>query len=246
MPEGLGGYLPRMEPIPQTLAAIDELDPAFDDGTLLDQLTRVAERAVSVVPELVGVSVASHEHGVTFTLRATAEEIANLDGVQYLTAGPCVDAFHEGQGIATTGDDLLDEDRWRTFAQATAAAGVRSTLTFPVLDRGQVIGTVNLYAATDDAFTGKHDELARVFGAWAPGAVANADLTFSTRQLAEQAPEQLRQQALLDTAAGIVAVDHDLTVQEAHERLLDAARPAGVPLDSLARTIVELYEDGAA
>ena len=235
-----------MEPIPQTLEAIDELDPAFDDGTLLDQLTRLAERARGVVPDLVGVSIASHEHGVTFTLQATDEEIARLDGVQYLGSGPCVDAFHAGQGLATTAADLMDEGRWQTFAQATAAAGVRSTLTFPVLHRGQVIGTVNLYAASDDAFADKHDALAGVFGAWAPGAVANADLSFSTRHRAEQAPEQLRQQALLDTAAGIVAVDHDLTVEEARERLFDAAHRAGVPLESLARTIVELYENGAA
>lgn len=235
-----------MEPIPQTLEAIDELDPSLDDGTLLQQLGRRAERARSIVPDLMGVSLASHEHGVTFTLVATDEEIATLDGVQYLSSGPCVEAFDAGKGLATGSEDLMDEGRWHAFGLATAAAGVRSTITFPILVRGHVIGTVNVYACSDGAFDGKHDELAAVFGAWAPGAVTNADLSFSTRHLAEQAPEQLRHQALLDAAAGIVAVDHDLTVEEARERLFDAAHRAGVPLESLARTIVDLYDDGAA
>lgn len=234
-----------MEPIPQTLEAIDELDPSLDDGSLLQQLRHAADRAHGVVPELVGVSLASHEHGVTFTLAATEEEYAVLDGVQYLDDGPCVETFEAGQGRATTAEDLLDESYWRMFGRATAAAGVRSTITFPILDHDQVIGTVNIYGGTDDAFAGKHDELAAVFGAWAPGAVTNADLSFSTRDLAEQAPAQLRFHALLDAATGIVAADHDLTAEEARAKLVDAARRADVPLESLARTIVDLYRRGA-
>ena len=232
-----------MEPIPQTLEAIDELDPALDDGTLLHQLTRTADRARSVVPDLVGVSISSHEHGVTFTLVATDEEVATLDAVQYLNTGPCVEAFDAGTGLATGADDLLDEGEWRAFALATAAAGVRSTLTYPILRSGRAVGTVNLYGASDTTFSDKRELLADVFGAWAPGAVANADLSFSTRHLAEQAPEQLRSQALMDTAVGIVAVDHGIALDEARERLENAARRAGVPLGQLARTIVHLYED---
>ena len=235
-----------MKPIPETVDAIDELDPAMDDGTLLDQLTRMADRARAVVPDLVGMSVASREHDVTFTLVATDDEVASLDAVQYLASGPCVDAFDGKQGIATTAEDLMDEGGWRMFSQATAAAGVRSTLTFPIVQDGAVVGTVNLYAAGTDSFADRHEPLAAAVGAWAPGAVGNADLSFSTRKAAEQAPERLRSQALLDAAAGIVAVDHGLSVEEARERLEDAAVRAGVPLDKLARTIVHLYEDGAA
>lgn len=235
-----------MEPIPETVDAIDELDPAVDDGTLLDQLNRMADRARTVVPDLVGMSVASSDHDVTFTLVATDEEVAALDAVQYLASGPCVDAFAAQRGIYTTAADLMDEGEWRMFSQATAAAGVRSTVTFPVVQEGAVVGTVNLYAAGTDSFSDRHEALAAAVGGWAPGAVANADLSFSTRRAAERAPDRLRDQALLDAAAAIVAVDHGLSVDEARERLEEAAIRAGVPLENLARTIVHLYEDGAA
>lgn len=230
-----------MEPIPETVEALGELDPFLDDGTLLDQLQRSAELAQGLAPDLVGFSVAAHEHGITFTVVATDDEIAALDGVQYLTNGPCVDALDDGHGIATTSDALFSEPRWSAFAQATAAAGVRSTLTFPILDGGRVTGTVNLYGRTENTFDGKHQLLATVFSAWAPGAVTNADLTFSTRRVAQQAPAQLRDDALIAAATGILAASREVPVDAAREQLEDSAARAGVPVGKLARVIIELH-----
>jgi len=229
-----------MEPIPQTLEAINELDPFVDDGDLLEQLIGMGDRARAVAPDCVGVSVASREQGVTFTLVATSDETAALDGIQYLTGGPCVDAVEAEQGLATTLDDLLSEPRWQALGQASAAAGIRSTLTFPVLRNGEVVGSVNLYGASDDAFDGKHQELAQVFGGWAPGAVANADLSFSTRSVAEQAPEQIRADARVEVATGILAAASGLDVEEAAKRLRDAAQRAGVTVSRLAEAIITL------
>ena len=230
-----------MEPIPETLKAIGELDPYLEDGGLLEQLTRMATLARAVAPEIVGVSVAVPAHGVTFTLLATDEVTAALDGVQYLTSGPCVEALSEEEVVAT---HLMSESRWHAFAKAGAAAGVRSTLTFPIVNQGNVVGTVNIYGGTDDTFTGRHRRLASVFGAWAPGAVANADLSFSTRRVAEQAPEQLRDQAQVGMAAGIVAAARNVDVATAEEYLEDAARRAGVPVVNLARAVLDVRDSG--
>lgn len=233
-----------MKPIPETLEALAELDAYLDDGTLLDGLRSQAELARRVAPELVGVSVASREDGLTFTLVATDEQTAALDGVQYLTSGPCVEALVDGQGIATTADDLFSEPRWQALARASAAAGVGSTLTFPIVVAGEVTGTVNLYGRTEDAFEGRHALLAAVFEAWAPGAVTNADLSFSTRRAAEQAPARLREDAIIDAATGIVAAWREITVDEAREPLEDAAARAGLPLVALARMVLDMrYDD---
>lgn len=230
-----------MEPIPETVEALGELDPYLDEGTLLDQLQRSADLAQGLAPDLVGFSIAAHEHGITFTLVATDDEIAALDGVQYLTSGPCVDAMDHGKGLATTSGDLFSEPRWSDFAQATAAAGVRSTLTFPILDGDRVTGTVNLYGRSEHTFDGKHRLLASVFSAWAPGAVTNADLSFSTRHVAEQAPAQLREDALVAAATGIVAASREVPVDAAREQLESSAARAGVPVGILARVIIELH-----
>jgi GAF domain-containing protein len=227
-----------MEFIPETLEALDELESGMDESVLRESLERSAELARRIAPDLAGISVASREHGLTFTLIATDEEIAALDAVQYLTSGPCVEALDEGRGMATTSDDLLSEPRWRALGLASAAAGVRSTLTLPVVTGEEVTGTVNLYGRSDTTFERKHQALAVVFQAWAPGAVTNADLSFSTRTLAEQAPGQLRDEALLDTATGILAAAQTVTVATARQRLIDAADRAGIPVTSLARAVV--------
>ena len=231
-----------MEPIPETLEAIGELDPHLDDGSLVEQLTRMAVEARVIAPDILGVSVAAQAHGVTFTLVATDDVTAALDGIQYLTSGPCVDGLAEGQGVATTVGDLLSESRWHAFGLAGAAAGVRSTLTFPIVHEGSVVGTVNIYGGTEETFTGRHEELAKVFGAWAPGAVANADLSFSTRRVAELAPDVLRDRAQVEVATGILAATRNVDPDTALAHLEDAAQRANVPLVALARAVLELRE----
>lgn len=232
-----------MRPIRATIDAIDELEPHVDDGTLLERLLDMGDRVREAVPDTVGLSVASNAQGVTFTLVATDDEIAVLDAVQYLASGPCVAATELQQGIATTSEDLFDEAEWRLFARATSAAGVRSTLTLPIVRAGRVVGTVNLYGASDHAFDGHHRELARLCGAWAPGAVANADLGFTSRRLAEQAPGILRDEAQVETAVGIVAATLDIDFHEARHRLRQAAQRTGLTPPRLAQALLMLRSD---
>jgi GAF domain-containing protein len=238
------GYGALMEFIPESLQALDELEAYGDDtaGTsLLDRLDDVADRALAVAPGVIGLSMAWQENGLTFTLVATDEEVATLDAVQYLASGPCVEALHMGRGITTSAEGLLSETRWREFALAGAAAGVHSTLTFPVVRAGDVVATINLYGHAPDTFTGRHQPLADLFGGWAAAAVANADLSFSTRRAAERAPLDLRDSATVDTATGMLAHRRSLTVAEARHELEDAAQRAGIPVVRLAQVIVDLH-----
>jgi GAF domain-containing protein len=226
-----------MQPIPETAQALDELGPAPDGEDLRAPLTRLAQRARSVVSDLVGVSVAKLDSGLTFTLVASDEDAAALDGVQYAAAGPCVDSAHAGEVRELEEHDVLDEVRWHLFAQATAARGVRSTLTLPVLADGRVEGTINLYAASPQAFDGHHAALAEVFGAWAAGAVVNADLGFLTRREARATPQRISD--LVDAAVAVLAADLDVDVDVAEERLERAALRAGVSLVDLAEAILD-------
>lgn len=227
-----------MEPLPETLEALDGLDAPVDATSLLGRLARLAAHAQDLVPELVGVSVCPFEQDLTFTFLASTEPAVVLDGVQYLTGGPCIDGAQDAEVHEYHDDDVLDEDRWRLFAQASAAHGVRSTLTLPVGDEGRVLGTVNLYAASTEAFTGHHEELATLFGAWAEGVVTNADLAFSTRDAAREAPGRVREQIDVDVAVGILSAELDLDVEDAEERLRTAAARAGVSVGRLARAVV--------
>ena len=230
-----------MEPIPETSRALEELGP-FAADELEERLRAQAGQVRELVPDCVGISLASIQYGLTLTLVATSEEIALLDAVQYLYGGPCVDGAKTEQVLEYNNDDVLDERRWQQFAEATSAAAVASTLTLPILAGGAVVGSVNLYAASSNAFAGLHDDLAHIFDAWAPGAVTNADLSFSTRETAELAPEKLREDLRVQMAIGIIAASRDISVAEAHDELRDAARRAGVSEAALAECLIEISD----
>jgi len=233
------------EPLPESTRAADELDPLDEDDEVLATLLALAERARQVVPDLVGVSLGRLKAHLTFTVVASRADIAVLDGVQYLAGGPCVDGALAGGEAHLDDDDPLSEDRWQLFSLTTAARAVRSTLTLPLLGRDSrtVVGTVNLYAGSRRAFDGQHEALADIFGAWAAGAVTNADLSFLTRREARATPQRVRDQSTIEVAVGILAAQERVSTDDARRRLLDAATRAGAPPLLLARALIDGHHD---
>jgi GAF domain-containing protein len=148
-----------------------------------------------------------------------------------------VDAAHENETIEADPADVVDEERWRMYTQATAAAGVASSLTLPILHNDRVIGSVNLYAATVDAFAGHHQQLGAALGASAEHAILNADLSFSTRLAAAKAPERVAEQNEIDRALGIISASQHVDIPAARERLREAAARAGITEAQAARAV---------
>lgn len=181
-----------------------------------------------MVPECFGLSIAWFDQGLAFTLVASDREIAVLDAVQYLANGPCAEAVERGTGQQWSGDEPLDERGWQLFAQATAARAVKSTLTLPLVHGGRIVGTANLYAASDNAFEGHHEQLAAIVGGSAGDVVRNADLTFATQRVAEQSLEDLRASGVEETAVGLLIETLKLDTEGARRRLADAATRAGI------------------
>jgi GAF domain-containing protein len=227
-----------LEPIPQTRHALEHFIQTGEEW-ISAELARMGRRALEIVPECVGLSLGSIRHGLTFTLAATSDKIAGLDAVQYLDGGPCVEAAQERREVEV--DDILDEEHWQMFAQSSAAAGVRSSLTLPLLDgRGSVIGTVNLYASSPDAFESRAEQLAEALGSSAAKAVSNADLSFDTRLVAAEAPRRLVEQDEVDTAVGMIMASQDVDVATARERLRAAAARANAAEAQVARVVMGL------
>ncbi|WP_404388790.1 GAF and ANTAR domain-containing protein [Humibacillus xanthopallidus] len=226
-----------MEPIPETQAALRQLSQ-YQDDDVNAQLSGLADQAQHLVPSLVGLSLTEVSKGVTLTYAATDSTVAALDGLQYADSGPCEEAVGRGERVNVDHRDLLDEGRWQLFAQGSAAAGVQSTLSLPTFDGAAVSGSVNLYGARPDSFDGQHAALADLFGAWAAGAVTNADLSFSSRLEAAKAPAILEDAHTIDVAIGVLAHTHQVSTERAEENLRQAAARAGVPVVALAMFIV--------
>ena len=231
-----------MEPLPETRAALAELVSL--EGPEVDELLLdLGRRSSAVVPDLIGLSLGLSREGVTFTLVSSSAGTAVVDAAQYVDGGPCVEVT-EGRAPELE-TDPLDEERWRIFAGVGAAAGVASSLSLPVYRDGRLVGGLNLYAKSRDAFRGHHDALAGLVGADSAEAVSNADLSFSSRHRAMAAPGILQDQQEFDTAVGLVAGLQGVDVQVAEQRLHEAAARSGVPEALVARALVLALRPGS-
>ena len=196
-----------MEPIPETHEVLEKL-ARRGDPDIAAELASMGQRVRDIVPDCVGLSLALLHEELTLTLVASSEEIAALDAVQYLDGGPCVEAAHTDRTVEVSTLDLLAEERWQMYAQATTAVGVASSLTLPILRNSRVVGSVNLYAAGPTSFAGHHEALAAALGGSAELTITNADLSFRTRLEAAQAPTRLADQDDVDIAVSIITA-HD-------------------------------------
>ena len=232
-----------LEPIPETTEAIDDYLEWSQPG-LGQVLGRLALEVREIVPETVALSLTLVEDELTFTLATRSVTTAAIDAMQYLDGGPCEESVKADEVVAVNVDDLLDENRWSLFAQAAAAVGIRSSLSLPVRDEGRIVGGLNLYASASGAFDDSHEAIARLVGAQAEEAVRDADLSFSSRTRAMQAPGRVRELNLVDTAIGMLMARYGETEDVARERLSRAAAQGGMrPAALAAAALIELHQD---
>lgn len=230
-PEGL-------HPLPETTRALTALS-RYADEDLNERLGRLVQDVSAVAPGCGGLTISYLREGVAFTWLSSGVEVALLDGVQYLDGGPCVDSHHSGTPVETDADDPLSEQRWALFARIAAAGGVQSTLSLPFVRDGHVVGGVNFYGTTEDAFEGRHEVLADLVGAWPAGAVTNADLSLSGVEQARHAPQTIEANAVIDQAVGMLMAAQHVDSETAKQRLAGAAERAGIDTSLLAQVVVK-------
>ncbi len=232
-----------MLPIPESHEADDSYGPfVYRELDLLEHLTSLGTQVRAVVPSCIGLSLSTREQGVTFTVVASAEEMAFLDAVQYVDGGPCVEALETDVVVPLEEPGILEQS-WELFGAAATASGVAATLSMPILRGPTMIGGFNMYAGRAHAFDGRHEQLADLLGAWAEGAVSDGDLPFRSRELARRAPELLRESTRLTVAAVLLARSRRLTQEAAEERLRVAATRAAVPLSFLVERMIDVLGD---
>jgi len=227
-----------MEPIRPTTEALGKLDQ-LGATAVQAGLQRIAGQVEAIVPQCVGLSLSLLRDNVTFTLVATDLQAVALDAFQDPDGGPCVQAVHDNEVLDV--ETALSEEHWSMYARATAAEGIQSSLSMPLVDRARVVGGVNLYASAPGVFEDHIDEVAEAVGAWAPAAVRDADLSFSSRLRAAEAPGVLADQADVDMATGLRAAGQHIDTTTAEQRLREAAERVGIAPADVARTVIEVH-----
>lgn len=177
------------------LAALAETATGeFTIDELLYDLCAVTVRALDV--DGAGVMI-SEPSGLRF-VHAAPERVVDVEALQeVLQRGPCRDSMTDR--VAVVVDDIMQSDRWPEFADAAAAAGLRSTVAVPLLARGEAWGALDVYRNTEWCWTHDQISLARMFA----GVAASYLVMASDRDLATTAQQYLEHRATHDELTGL-------------------------------------------
>ena len=117
--------------------------------------------------------------------------------------------------------------------------GVHSALALPLTIGEQVIGAINSYAHSRDAFAEHAVQLGTQFSGPAAVSVYNAQLLANARQRTTQLQEALGSRAVIDQAIGIIRSRSGGTAQEAFDRLTRISQTEHIKLAEVAQQLVD-------
>lgn len=207
------------------------------DETLGDTLRRVAEFACKAAPaDFAGISLLVN--GKVRTGVFTDPTSPEIDSVQYETGkGPCLDAFRNSKiyVIPSTRED----GRWPEFGRAAAERGIVSTVSVPLIARGEAIGALNLYSSQTGVFTTAAVQRVETFAAHAAVVMANAQVYADARELTEGLRTAMESRANIERAIGILMAPGGRSPEDAFQILVRASQRENRKLRDIATEIVE-------
>jgi GAF domain-containing protein len=180
------------------------------------------------------------------TAAATSDAARRVDSSQYEadSGGPCLDAYRRQQVLRI--DSTSSDQRWPEFAAAAAEAGIRSTLSLPLVVAGDGLGALNIYCLEENGFSEADEALAMTFASYASVALANARVYWRTQRLADQLQEALSTRGMIEQAKGIIIAEQGCSADEAFQLLVNASQRSHVKLHDLATDLVGRARDRAA
>lgn len=208
-------------------------------------LKRVADLAVRCIGACDAVGITLLADGVPTTRAATGGLVYEVDNYQYdIDEGPCLAAIVERQPLEI--QDMDTSERWPRFGRHAVERGIRSSLSIPLLVRGEPLGALNLYSCSPHAFEPADRETALMFGAQAAVALANSQTYSASVALAAQLREALGSRAVIDQAVGVMMTRLRCDQDEAFDRLTTLSQHTNTKLRLLAQDIVKAAQRGQA
>jgi hypothetical protein len=216
-PLGLDGSFPVIESQPGDAGVVFQrlqslLVTASGVEGFLQRLTELAPSAVEIP---VSCGVTSRRDGQPLTVASSDQQASGLDESQYAaTDGPCLHALKTGQVVSIA--DIDTEQRWPTYLKVAHAAGLRSSLSLPLVVDGSTVAAMNLYSFTGPGvFDQEIRRRCEVFATLAAGALQLAMGRASDQQLMDQLEEALASRTVIDQALGILMGQQQCTAEDA-------------------------------
>ncbi|MGH1493620.1 MAG: GAF and ANTAR domain-containing protein [Acidimicrobiales bacterium] len=217
---------------------VEVTDTLVADFDIVDLHTLVADRCVEIFRvDAAGLMVAS----ANAELRVMAASDGQTRGLELFALqareGPSFDCFQSGEPFI---NQDLEAHRltWPRFAPAAIELGFSTAHAFPMRLRDEVIGALNLFQVAGQL---GQDDLgsAQALADIATIAILHHRASINSKTLNDQLDHALTSRVIIEQAKGMLAALHDLTMDEAFNRLRTYARRNNRRLADVARAVVD-------
>lgn len=200
-------------------------------------LRRVADLAVRSVASCDAAAVTLFDDGKPGVGAATGGLVYEVDRYQYeIGEGPCLQTMLDREVIEV--EDMATEQRWQRFCRHASERGIRSSLSFPLLVRGEALGALNLYASAAGAFTSEDRETGTMFAAQVSVSLVNLRTYAASVEQTRQLRDALDSRAIIDQAMGILMGENGYDQEGAFDDLRTASQSSNRKLKEVAHEVV--------
>ncbi|GAY10980.1 GAF and ANTAR domain-containing protein [Pseudonocardia sp. N23] len=207
--------------------AMGELAHHLHSAADADQVVgRVLDACISLVDGCTHDGITARTPRGQVAPRARCPLARALDTLQYdLDEGPGPQAIRESRTIHAA--ELATDPRWPRFGPRAADLGALSVLTCRLFTGDRATAAINLYGTAPHAFT-TNDEIAAAVIA------AHASVAIDSVRTRTQLAEAIRTRQLIGEAVGILKERHQVSSQQAFNRLRAASQDLNVKLRVIA------------
>lgn len=208
------------------------------DASIAETLTKVCQAALDSVGSAVFAGLSMTVDARIGTYVFTHAEVQVIDQPQYDTGeGPCVDAFRTGEPVVI--HDTRESGPYPEFRRVAAAHGLESVVSVPMSTGTVVVGALNLYSRSADAFGPQTVDVIRSFATHAAYLLLNHQAYWDARSLSENLQQAMNSRAEIEQAKGIIMAATGCSADEAFDRLREQSQHQNVKLRGIAAEIVQ-------
>ncbi len=220
-------------------AFVELADTLVDDFDLVEFLSTVVDRAVTLVGAQAGGIMLSDQRGGLEVLASSshATRLVELFEVQN-DEGPCLDAFRTGRAV-TRDSPAEMRASWPGFTPRLAEAGFASAQAVPMRLRNEVIGALNVFRAEPGPLTDAEMKLVRALADVATVGILQQRAVSASSMLAEQLQSALHSRVLIEQAKGIIAERAGTDIDSAFDMIRSHARRTGAPLRAVVARVID-------
>ena len=226
------------------MEAADTLTETFDTG---DYLRRLADHCVELLSARAA-GIVLIDGGEAVALGGSTcggrEEVALELLAAQRDGGPCLESYGSGRPVPPVAIGVAHAAaRWPEFTERALRHGVAATFAVPVRRRGTLFGALNVFATAlpncaSDSWRSELVVAQALADAVALG-LENHRAYAQSRSLAGQLQEAWSSRVRIEQAKGMLAERWQVGTDEAFTALRGHARRRRMPLDRVARAVIE-------